>query len=171
MSYVRTMSVVDDLAAWLTLWRWPEADEAFFERVAVYDAPDLVKALNDLLVFGEDKVALLVPLNHRYIGSLLQGVTTRRKVISVMAIYAVRDYDVSTVAAQIATVSDLADYIEADLTTATWSLSGVRLVPVEGAPEDIRHPDRQSQTMWRAWTARYESWAGIAEYDTEADFQ
>lgn len=146
------------------------------EHVGVYDSPDLIPAINDLLVFTAASVCLIIPARERYTGENTPGrVSLRQRYSELTVILAIRDADfVPASSANAKTVNEISqvidlkdDFIEMLAANPGVGLAGVSLFPTDGGPQDIRDEENPDRRLWRAWVARFETPAGVAEYDNE----
>ena len=175
MPYLRTQTITATLAAWLRAWT-NGGDAPTFDHVATYDAPDLLRALGDLLVVDPQKnqAALVVPSTQRYEGDKTPGrIVSRRKFQTLTVILAIRDVDgmpttttddieVAEFTAVTALVDQVVDAI-ADAEAVQPLLPGTQFFPESGGPQEIRE-EENGPTLWRAFLLRFETPAGLREY-------
>lgn len=168
MPYIATNTIITALRTWLTTWKAQPQDEApaFGDAVYSYDAPELERALNDLLRFEDPRLVLLVPGQERYMGSFEPDrPTVRTRVQELTAIIAIREYAPkrADAPAEFVAVTALKDAIFASLALEpTVGLAGVCLVPEGGGPLSIR--DEDGEAYYRAWAARLTTFAGHQGY-------
>lgn len=181
MAYIRTRSIIEGLSAQARSIQMSdgghmESFAALFDHVATYDSPDLMQALADLLVIEANSVCLIIPGRERYKGDAVPGrPVLRQRIVEITVLLALRDVDYAPYGAaastevpefqQIMQVKDaLSDALDAN---PSLGLAGVCLYPVDGGPEDIRDEANPDHRLWRAWIARYETPAGVSEYDND----
>lgn len=174
--YLATSSVTSALATWMAAQRESDAaSDPLFDHVARYDAPDLVRALDDLLTFDVARVALIVPSGERYTGNITPGVATiRHRLTTITVIMALRDEDytpsttaASTSIAEVEAVVALKDLIIQRLAATPPAAPADGLIPDNGDPLEVRDESNPDQRLWRAWISRFIVVCGAVEYSND----
>lgn len=170
MGYIATNTIRDALAAWAKSFQ--VSGLTWAEWVGAYDSPDLLPAINDLLVLSAARVILVVPGQERYSGSAAPGLPLLRYRYSTFTVMLALRVDGPSAAgvnaeqiAEIAEITTVKDAFIEQLVSAEELVPGVSLYPTDGGPQDIRDQADPDRAMWRAWIARFETPAGATEYE------
>lgn len=170
VGYIHTHPIASGVAAALQamlLDPQVEGSEPLFQAVRMYDAPDLLAALEDLLVF-EERVALVVP--SEIIDETIKDAETTmvRRTQALTVIVSDVDYEPGPLSyfgdegpgGRLGVVR-LKDIVIDALAFADAGVPGVCLIPAGGGPQEVRR-EGESRTR-RAWLHRFETHAGFAE--------
>lgn len=170
MAFIPTIEIVNALVEKIAALTVPASDPAkpLFASVRAYDAPELFKALADLIE-TETSVCLVVPADKRHDGAGAKAFTGNiRRTLGITIMFSDTDYapgvDEVFGSDDYPGLIQIDDWLTDALLGETLEIAGVSLVPVSGGPQ-ILTDENDPSNQRHAWLARWETYAGEQEVD------